>query len=98
MRRDTVNLIFSVIQKSMIENMEITVITVKTEPIPGQNPGTSGLRKKTTVFEAESFVWIELCISLNESSHLTVSLTLSDTEGWKLSPKLCAVFFQCSGV
>lgn len=39
---------FSVISEEAV--ITVKVVTVPTTPIPGQRPGTSGLRKKTTVF------------------------------------------------
>ena len=34
----------------------MSVITVPTQPIPGQRPGTSGLRKKVTVFRQPQYL------------------------------------------
>ena len=34
----------------------VSVKTVQTKPIEGQKTGTSGLRKKTTVFEGENYL------------------------------------------
>ena len=33
-----------------------TIRTIPTEPIDGQKPGTSGLRKKTTVFQTHHYL------------------------------------------
>jgi len=35
---------------------QLAVTTVKTSPIPGQEPGTSGLRKKTKVYMSENYL------------------------------------------
>lgn len=41
----------------------MTISTIKTQPFEGQKPGTSGLRKKVTVF-AQPHYWANFVASL----------------------------------
>ncbi len=74
---------------SQKKNMPLEITTVETTPFAGQKPGTSGLRKKTTVFQQPNYLenFVQCVFNVLDPSKLDGSTLVVGGDGRYLCPE-----------